>query len=321
MNRMHAAVGRRDGRQHRREGRHGQAGQDDRHAPVSIGQAARDRRQPEHPEGVAADDEADRRQVVAMGGHVQRGHGHDQDHHDLHGDEGHDRHRHVRPAHDAAQRRRCRPARALGVVGANGRPARTGRAAGRPRSGSWRRRRTGSARGRGRPAAGRPIESAKAVAGATRFGPMTAPTVAPHTTVPERRCPPVGRIEVGGDVARQLVRGVAEADEHGPDEEDRQGHGDDPDGRHERPEDADPVAQGQPARRPAPDHDRRQDDRPDGRAHDHRRPGRAAPGRAARRCPGRRSSPRSPRRCGRCCRGRRPPPATTPSGGAAGRQL
>ena len=67
--------------------------------------------------------------------------------------------------------------------------------------------------------------------GATRFGPMTAPTVAPQTTMPiadARRCV---RVQVRGRVARQLVGGVAEADEDGPGEQQRRATADDRDGR------------------------------------------------------------------------------------------
>ena len=50
------------------------------------------------------------------------------------------------------------------------------------------------------------------------------------------------------------------------------------DRRDERPEDADPVAQSEARPASGSNHDPRQDDRPDGRTHDHRRAGRAAPG-------------------------------------------
>ena len=53
-------------------------------------------------------------EVVAVLGHVERRHRHDQDHHDLAGDEGDDGRRDVRPAEDLAARRRsvvARPSR------------------------------------------------------------------------------------------------------------------------------------------------------------------------------------------------------------------
>ena len=64
-----------------------------------------DRRQGEHPEGVGADDQADVAEAVPVVRHVQRRHGHDQDHHDLTGDQGHDRDRHMGPPQDPLERR------------------------------------------------------------------------------------------------------------------------------------------------------------------------------------------------------------------------
>ena len=93
------------------------------------------------------------------------------------------------PRSDVGGRRVPRPG---GRGATSRRRARTGPAAGRrtDRIAAAPTKTIGHEVGAGQRRAGR-SSSAKAAAGATRFGPMTAPTVAPQTTVPMRRRPPV----------------------------------------------------------------------------------------------------------------------------------
>ena len=107
-NRISPPSGGRDRREHRREGDDRQAGEHDPDTAEPVGQATGDRRQREHPERVGADDEPDGRKAVAVRGHVQRRHGHDQDHDDLDRDQRDDRHRDVRVAAGCARARLAR---------------------------------------------------------------------------------------------------------------------------------------------------------------------------------------------------------------------
>ena len=127
-------------------------------------------------------------------------------------------------AQDAARSARAAPSIAVGrfVARTTCRPARTGRgaAATNDSSAASPTNTTGTRYGAGQ--VGQPERPRPADAGAARFGPMTAPIVAPQTTVPSADAAPLGREQVGRHVARQLVRRVAEADQHRPDEQQRQ---------------------------------------------------------------------------------------------------
>ena len=169
------------------------------------------RRQREHPERVRRDDQADGRQPVAVHRHVERRHRHDQDHHDLDRDERDDRDRHVR-------RRRIRSSDVPVEVGTSsscaewsasaygsGRSIVNDRIAAAPTKMIKRRRRVRR----------EPDALAGHLANPIRFGPTTAPNVAPHTTMPIADAAG-DRVQVGKGVARQLVGAVAEADQRGP---------------------------------------------------------------------------------------------------------
>ena len=198
-------------------GNHAQAGQDHRHAAEPVGQAARDRREPEHPERMATDHQPDRREIVAVIGHVERGHRHDQHHHDLTSHERHDGDGHARARDDARQRDRDGAVAALHVVARRG----VGKLVwvGSEQHERQQCRSTdehdrhqvwaaqlGQSEGQ-RDLAGRRNE--------VRSG-DGADGGAPHDE-PDRRRPPIRWGEVGRGVARQLVRGVPETDQHGPD--------------------------------------------------------------------------------------------------------
>ena len=136
---------------------------------------------------------------------------------------------------------------------------------------------------------------------------MIAPTVAPHTTMPDGRGPPRGRVQVRRRVARQLVRGVAEPDQDRPDEQQRERARDDRDRRDDgarRRRSRSPADR--PIRRPRADHEpRRGGPRRPAAPRTTAAPGAPLQQRRSRRGPAPRSSRRSPPRCARCCRARR----------------
>lgn len=99
-----AAMGRGESGHQRRDREDRRPEEDDRHGPEAIGQPARDRGEGEHPQRVAREDDPHRAQVVAVIGHVERRHGHDQHHHELPDDQGDDRRGHGRAAQDGQER-------------------------------------------------------------------------------------------------------------------------------------------------------------------------------------------------------------------------
>ncbi len=115
---------------------------------------------------------------------------------------------------------------------------------------------------------------------------------APHHE-PQGRRAPLRLHEVGGRVAGEVVRRVAEADEHGRGEEERERADDEGEDRQQGSRHADRVAGDEAGPAPVgPGHDGGQDRSAGGGAEDHGRTGDPCPGRACRRAPGRRSWPR-----------------------------
>ena len=80
---------------------------------------------------------------------------------------------------------------------------------------------------------------------------MIAPAVAPQTTSPMAEARRLVRVHVRRGVARQLVRGVAEADEERADQQERERGGDEAAVGDDRADDPDRVArrQGRPGGR------------------------------------------------------------------------
>ena len=213
-----------------------------------------------------------------VGGHVQRGHRHDQDHHDLHRDERDHRDGHVRASEHVAQARR---GTAIGVlVVARGHVGEGVRVRSQGDEGQDRGRADEDDRDEVRPGEVRQAErggerrrwcrEVRADDGADGRAPHDGAQGGPAASPRE---------QVGGDVARQLVGRVAEADEDGADEQDRQRHEDDADRRHERAEDPRRVAHGQADPAAAADHHLREHHGADRRAEHDRGAWRPAPGR------------------------------------------
>ena len=103
---------------------------------------------------------------------------------------------------------------------------------------------------------------------------------APHDDADRRRAS-IGRVHVGGGVARELVRGVAEPDQDRSGEEGRERGGDDPERGDDRADDRDDVAEGQPEAATAPDHDAGEDDGARCRSKHDRSAGHARPDRGS----------------------------------------
>ncbi len=107
----------------------------------------------------------------------------------------------------------------------------------------------------------------------------------PHRRAPDdgadRGRPTLRREEVGGDIARQLVGGVAEADQDGARKQQRHRGHDDGSRGDERAHDPDGVAGGQPRPPTAADHELGEREGAEGGPQDDRRAGRPAPGRVA----------------------------------------
>ena len=115
----------------------------------------------------------------------------------------------------------------------------------------------------------------------TRFGPTTAPTVAPQTTTPIAEARRAPEEQVGGGIARQLIRAVPEADQDHAQEEQRQRPGDDRGRGHEGAGDADRVARAEAGSPSSNGHQSREERRADGRPEHDRRARRPAPRRRA----------------------------------------
>ena len=205
--------------------------------PKRSRQATGDRRQPEHAERMTADDEADRRKAVAMLGHVQRRHRHDQDHDDLAGDERDDRHRDTRSGEYARERHRVPASRRLrgrgvttdarahtdqGAAATNAEDGRRAHEDDRDEVGAGELRQAERDRDlTGRCDKVRPDDR-------TDRG-------TPHDDA-DGRCPPIRGDQIRRRVTGQLVRCIAEADQHGADEQDRKRRRDDGRRRDERPQ-------------------------------------------------------------------------------------
>ena len=192
---------------------------DDRHAAEPVGQAARDRRQREHPERVRRQHEPDGGEPMAVLDEVDRRHGHDQHHHHLPRHERHDRDGHDGPAQE-----------------------RTGRWHRQVRIGSLQRRWVGEGvrlgpqqheRQRERQADEdrRQHEGARELGQSGRLGdgPGRRHEVrtgdrtdrrAPHHRA-DGRCASPGRHEIRGDVATEVRGAVGEAREEGAEEQQR----------------------------------------------------------------------------------------------------
>ena len=252
----------------------------------AVGQAARERRQRVHPERVAGEDDPDGGQRVAVLGHVERGHRHDQDHHELADDERDDRRAHAGPAEDRRRSARacgrCRRASSSSVaaigelvrVGPEEREREDGRGAHE------------HDRHEVRPREHRQPEVHRRSAGdrGERRPDDRADRRRPHDE-PDRRGAARGRGHVRVRVPREVVARVPEADEQRPDQEQREQRAHDGGGRDERADHADRVARRQPDPPRAPRHERREQDRAQGGAEDD---GRA---RARRRASGSRACP------------------------------
>ena len=216
-------------------------------------------------------------QVVAVLGHVERRHRHDQDHHELADDERDEGRRDARAAQDLPDR---------ADAGAGSSPVARREASSASSYGS------GRSRAKIRIAA-RPTNTI-----GTRYGPASSgrpdldrevardrdqrrPDHRADGRAPDhdadRGRPPVGRDHVAGRVARELVRAVAEADQQRAGQQQRERAATArPRWRSARPARRGRSRSARPARRPAPGHEARQQHGPDrGAEHDGRRP--AAP--------------------------------------------
>ena len=232
----------------RRSARIDRPGEDRGHRAEPVGQAPGDRRQREHAQRVGRQHDAHRREVVAVLGHVERRHRHDQDHHEL-----------------------ARSTSATIAAATAGPPQdRPDRPDARPRvvvrwPGARRRRRarTGpGAAGSNDRIAARPTKTI-----GTRYGPDQRRQAGllgevgrdrhhrraddgsdgrPPDHDPDRRRAPVGRHHVGGRVAGELVGAVAEPDQQRAAEEERERSRDHRGGRDQGPQDADRVAGREP---------------------------------------------------------------------------
>jgi len=240
-----AAVGRGDGGHHARD-RQDRGAEIDRGAGAEpLSEPAGHRREGEHPQGVAREDQAHGREIVAVGGHVERGHRHDQGHHELAGDQGDDRGRHAGAAQDGPNwPHGHRRGVLVGQVVIVGQLVRVGAKEGERRDGR-------DAHEHHRHEIG-PGEHRQADGHRARTGDGHQPRAhdGAHGRRPDHeadgRGPLRGRHHVRGGIARQLVGRVAEADEHRPQQEEREGAGDDGSRCHEGPDHAHDVAQGQP---------------------------------------------------------------------------
>ena len=233
--------------------------------PEAVGEAPRDRRQREHPERVRGEDEAHRRQAMAVVDEVDGRHRHDEDHDHLADDERHERHQHGRPAED-----RPRGGRRRRIVGEGGERLRIGEDVGlrtEQHGAQQQGEHEEPDRQRVRPGEGRQPERRRHVArrrDEVRAG-DGADRRPPHHG-PDRGRPTLGRDEVGGHVPSQVADPVRHAGECRRDEEQDDRAGDDRTDRDHGPDRAHRETEEEPGAPADAEHERREHGRGGGRA-------------------------------------------------------